>query len=432
MILFSKKIKRIDEISHKDLLHTLDLTQQFYYKGIARRGIGFVAVVLIIGALFYATNSRGQIALLYPSTCLGNWVNTSQAQGEPTLEQGNSPLVFSDENSAIASGRGGELFCGGFLGSLPDNMSLAHVELKVVWNYTQPRYTESDTLGQVVERTIEISLDQQASSTPALIEEIQDDTVSTSTPSDIQEEEVAPPQEVYLNVATSTQVFQEESLHETSTLQEPIIPIAPQGQDDLVVVKYSIDGETWFDLGMLKAGHVLASFDLPLENTKDVTALQIEFISLANPKEQVVFIEGMILEVEHSEQEVFSLRQRLPALQHRDFSLDLAAAHDCSVEPFTTIIRENETKELTVAARVIPQERYILEIANLPDYIEGMFIESEKQFIEMDGVGEATFTLKATPNAQKGSFSLTMLVKKMGEDLGAEPIAFCQFNVISE
>lgn len=100
----------------------------------ARVGIlaGFILLFIIIGASLFSAG-RAQEAVFYPSACLGDWTNTDLAVGKPqTLSE-----EFNYNNSAVYIGGNSDIYCGGFSGSIPADVSLLAVKLKIYWQQSE-------------------------------------------------------------------------------------------------------------------------------------------------------------------------------------------------------------------------------------------------------------------------------------------------------
>jgi len=94
---------------------------------------GFFAAVFILVLGSRQLFTRAEVADFYPSTCLGEWENPSNAQGEPETFGMVAP-VFNASNSAVYAASSSQIFCGGFLPPDYDTKGeIENVVLTLVW-----------------------------------------------------------------------------------------------------------------------------------------------------------------------------------------------------------------------------------------------------------------------------------------------------------
>jgi len=93
------------------------------------------AVLIVLVAIFFGArqlSTRAEVQDFYPSSCLGNWQNSGNAQGEPETLVSASTSFSADNSAMYASGT--QIFCGGFL---PSNFAtsgvITNVGLTLVW-----------------------------------------------------------------------------------------------------------------------------------------------------------------------------------------------------------------------------------------------------------------------------------------------------------
>ena len=98
----------------------------FFLSMVTTTVIFVIILSLVFGNFFNRVDA--QVALLYPSTCLGGWKNVDLATGVPEVF-GHKFVYYSDENSATFDNQMTELFCGGFKGLLPDKVKPTSVTL---------------------------------------------------------------------------------------------------------------------------------------------------------------------------------------------------------------------------------------------------------------------------------------------------------------
>ncbi len=105
-------------------------------------------IVLLFGAsTFYVSyTARAQVALFYPTTCLGGWKNTEAIIGRPDVIADNG-ASYTDQNSATVVDSVTQLFCGGFKGTIPQDAVQEKVVLKFSWHMEEE--------GEVIMNTLE-------------------------------------------------------------------------------------------------------------------------------------------------------------------------------------------------------------------------------------------------------------------------------------
>ena len=108
-------------------------------------------VVIVVVALTFALQGRANVAPFYATQCLGSWQGSQKATGEPQTDENT---LFSEGNTARVSGSG-ELFCGGFVGTIPEdaNADQAFIKLALARFLGGTRMSQSELIpiGEVIE-----------------------------------------------------------------------------------------------------------------------------------------------------------------------------------------------------------------------------------------------------------------------------------------
>jgi len=116
-----------------------------------------VWAIVVLGAVACIVTifvGRADIARLYPTSCLGGWNETGNAEGVPDVAVGDPPEMFTERNSAFLHNAVGLMYCGGFSGDLPLDANIVATSLKlslVIEPYTPDVETiPTSTLIQII------------------------------------------------------------------------------------------------------------------------------------------------------------------------------------------------------------------------------------------------------------------------------------------
>jgi hypothetical protein len=144
---------------------------------------GVLVVMLIMMSWWWGHRTAdAQVALLYPTTCLGGWHNPDRVTGSPEVA-GVVGAVHNEENSARLDGITTQLFCSGFEGELPVAATYAHVSVHFSWQADGPTAAvDVQTVHNEVSDTSE--LDTGASSTDDSVEVEVQPTTNQVEPTD--------------------------------------------------------------------------------------------------------------------------------------------------------------------------------------------------------------------------------------------------------
>lgn len=158
------------------------------------------SIVLVIVALLthflFGTKSQtveAQIAVLYATSCLGGWKNPDLVTGAPEVF-GNPDASYTQENSAVLKNTQTQLFCGGFSGTIPENVDRTKIMLRFSWQSEMNATDTSSSKEDQSDRRIKEETEERDLSTT---------TENTSTSSEprvekepIQEDPAVVPEEV--------------------------------------------------------------------------------------------------------------------------------------------------------------------------------------------------------------------------------------------
>ncbi len=98
--------------------------------------ITVLGAVAIIGIVFVGVrqfSTRAEVNDFYPTTCLGDWQNPSNAANQPET-MGVPGVPFTSQNSAVFTASGTQIFCGGFVPpGFSSSGTITNVGLTLVW-----------------------------------------------------------------------------------------------------------------------------------------------------------------------------------------------------------------------------------------------------------------------------------------------------------
>ena len=99
--------------------------------------------VSLVSAVFYFFEpASAQLAIFYPSTCLGGWKNAEKASGAPEVMDGLMS-DYNDENSASVFNTNAQIFCGNFQGEIPADTLQKRIVVKFSWTEINDEQTGS-------------------------------------------------------------------------------------------------------------------------------------------------------------------------------------------------------------------------------------------------------------------------------------------------
>ena len=87
-----------------------------------------------VAGFVYVRLAQADIVYFYPDACLGGWEHPEYAQGEPQVTDQSDQSAFMPENSALLrKNTFGQIFCGDFLGTIPEQKQPRKVTLRLSW-----------------------------------------------------------------------------------------------------------------------------------------------------------------------------------------------------------------------------------------------------------------------------------------------------------
>jgi hypothetical protein len=157
------------------ITHTVNLKRERQLMIAWRIGLASLCGVVLVSVVGYSFWGHADVAVEYPSSCLGSWLNVSNAAGKPDLSSDASSLSFNGINSAVLLGGPGagdkQIFCSGFSGDDRHSSStVVAAQLSLSWTIAGKDQLNPD-----------ISAPTQNASTDTASSSVENQTASSST-----------------------------------------------------------------------------------------------------------------------------------------------------------------------------------------------------------------------------------------------------------
>lgn len=304
-----------------------------------------IAVAFVVATLHQT--SQAQVAGFYATSCLGDWQNTRNVSGPPDATQ-----YFDASNSAIWTGTGTGIFCGGFDGELPEQSQPSRVTLMFSWHIgqqksmgveavsvdTEANVNEEKSTEEIVAETSTTTQDkktimkdtetpnEKASTTEEIketVEEEQEISVQGELPEDEVEPEAEQPEEstrrdfymAFANVAFAQEVstttksevhiLKNKEAVETKGSVDVIEKAEADGtvtdSEVLLEILYTFDGENWEPLANItKANWQNSLFPLPTTSWHSLRDIQIQVRNTTTDIDApVIYLDSLWIEAEY-------------------------------------------------------------------------------------------------------------------------------------
>ncbi len=455
---------------------------------ILRHPFVMVLAALVIVCTWYALlflprveHVDAESVSFYATSCLGGWQHSNNVVGAPDAIV-NGEEQYSSENSAILSDTIAQIFCGGFVGELPENALHKKIVLNFSWKKEDilfdtavPPETPAEADSLLVEEPLlpvpETVIEEIPAEEPLGIDEVVPDSSAIELPV----EELLPVQEEQVPVVESIPV-DDIPTPELSFFMKPFVSVAYAQEDTFAFeVLYTIDGQEWRSLGYVGDINNTVTFDLPIDVFSSVADLALVQIAL-HPLQTfdtvpTVYLDSLWLEVlydveqqdeidpvlsqevdtmlddeipvEEVEQEIIEEQEQeelpvfeepLPILSVRHFEktvdIDKHAGHSCRAEQFRIDVSNQEFVEtrliITNSKAFVSGE---LEIGSLPDGIDIRFSESGDYVYHVaPNDTEVGISMVTQVGAQKGDFTIPIFYTQRG-DLDSSVV--CQINIVN-
>lgn len=135
---------------------------------------GIIAIVFSLIIIIVSSRGKASATNFYSTKCLGGWQFVENATGEPNLKPGADSKDFTQKNSAILNQNVSDLYCGGFVGEIPNDISPGKVTVNLSWAITDEKFIEETP-------TIDTIIDSQ----DAIIQDENTDQILNETLSDV-------------------------------------------------------------------------------------------------------------------------------------------------------------------------------------------------------------------------------------------------------
>jgi hypothetical protein len=414
----------------------------------------FAAIFLLLRPI------SAETARFYPSTCLGEWQGSKNAQGQPELSGSSEQAEFNVNNSALYPGEDQKIYCGGFEGEIPSDAEIVGVDLKLVWFFEATQtIIHSEPEGGVVDEIKEVLPETEPQAEETSKEEIPEQTETEEPVVPETEPETEPVQE------PAEEAPVEENPAPTETAPVPEEPSATEESDQQAFsfvkralaeekeefeLKYTLDGEEWNSFGNVNKNNLQSKFNIGLNSLSDLSKVQVAIEPLDGASETIVYLDGLYFEISYKEQVITenilepdeesvetedgSQAVRFPP--HRVFDksieVDSEAKQSCGINPFMVKVQLNQSRDLFVQINHPDEGSFDLEIGSLPYGVDVRFDSSDDYHLDdLNAAQKTRLVIKAYAGAQSGSFNVPILVtKKSFLGLGKSSSILCQFNVL--
>lgn len=177
---------KLDSDSHIDnvkysLEHLIFLNAKETENVILKKHIKVVVIItliLMIIGYFISPKGQAEVAVFYPSSCLGGWNNPQNAEGEPEAKVNDDQSLFTLQNSAILPKETfAEIYCGNFVGAIEQNTKPTKMIITLSWSTKD----QTATLQEVAAASTSDTVLLGASSTEIATSSLSTSTLATST-----------------------------------------------------------------------------------------------------------------------------------------------------------------------------------------------------------------------------------------------------------
>ncbi len=280
------------------------------YRAVRTRNF-FIGTCCILAILILSSLSTGHasVATFHPTSCLGDWEQVKNAEGQPSLSDDAVHDDFSLENSARTQVSGSTIYCGGFQGEKPESSTPTTFRLSLSWLVEDVGIEKEDTQPFDIpgDGAIVIPAPSQEDISPT--EPAEDIEVVP----DVVPEEQSPVQAFFRNFFTTfAQDVDEMNTEQVPTelvSEEITVPEFPEeASDAFVEVSYTLDSTTWHSLGKINRSEWnRATFDIPLSDWDNLDNLQISLKTLPTfDQSPTIYLDAMDVDVEYSVQDLLA------------------------------------------------------------------------------------------------------------------------------
>lgn len=96
--------------------------------------VAFVTLLLMLVGSFISPKGQAEVAVFYPTACLGGWNNPRNAEGEIQTGAADDDAQYTDLNSAVLPlATNADIYCGNFVGTIEQNTKPTKMIVSLAW-----------------------------------------------------------------------------------------------------------------------------------------------------------------------------------------------------------------------------------------------------------------------------------------------------------
>lgn len=96
--------------------------------------VAFVTLLLMLVGSFISPKGQAEVAVFYPTACLGGWNNPRNAEGEIQTSSADDDAQYTDLNSAVLPlATNADIYCGNFVGTIEQNTKPTKMIVSLAW-----------------------------------------------------------------------------------------------------------------------------------------------------------------------------------------------------------------------------------------------------------------------------------------------------------
>ena len=107
----------------------------FWSNKTIRFGAAFALLGFLIQSYVLPGAAGAATAVFYPQACLGGWQYVENAAGQPDFDKPETEH-YSETNSAVLSDQVADIFCGNFVGEIPESGVPKGASVKFNWRFS--------------------------------------------------------------------------------------------------------------------------------------------------------------------------------------------------------------------------------------------------------------------------------------------------------
>ncbi len=218
-----------------------------------KKQLSIIGIALVFFSSFsFIFRSKASVVEFYPSSCLGGWQYSKNAEGAPTLSE-DAPLEdYTIENSALLGNSSAEIYCGSFNGEIPKDVLAKNFKLAFRWSVD-----DGSVLHELKEETVtgggseEVSSDivneqnqENQNAEKELNVEIKNEPIieNVETTSDVPITPISTDQS-FLNIFMPSFVHAEDEVSQEVSVQEIVVsePVPQENKTEDVAVETKVD-----------------------------------------------------------------------------------------------------------------------------------------------------------------------------------------------